>query len=109
MKSSMNASSFVPSLFLVIALGSAAAVCAQDSPSAGSCTCGQGGPGGPEHDPRIDAALKACRSKLGGTSKHLVTHELMDKCMEAKGFKHPAGPPPDFGDPLPPPPPPSWP
>ena len=103
----MKTPSFLPSLMFVVIFGLAAAVCAQSPPPQGACGCGPGGPGGPGHNPKIDAALKACESSLGGSPGHPVAHELMDKCMDAKGFKRPPGPPPGSSNPPPPPPPPS--
>jgi len=95
---------FLPSLIFVSIFGLAAVVCAQTPqtpqtpPSADPCACGPG------RNPKVDAALKACESELGGTPGHPVARELIDKCMEAKGFKRPPGPPPGSGNPPPPPP-----
>jgi len=97
-KISMKTSTFLPSLIFVSIFGLAAVVCAQTPPSADPCACGPG------RNPKVDAALKACESELGGTPGHPVARELIDKCMEAKGFKRPPGPPPGSGNPPPPPP-----
>jgi len=96
----MKTSTFLPSLIFMLIFGLAAIACtqvsAQSPPPPGSCGCGPG------RNPKVDAALKACKSELGGTPGHPVAHELIDKCMDAKGFKRPPGPPP--GSPPPPPP-----
>ena len=93
----MKMPTFLPSLFFVAILGLAAVVCAQ-TPPPDACPCHPG------RNPEVDAALKACEAKLGGRSGHPVAHELMDKCMDAKGFKRPPGPPPGPSNPPPSPP-----
>jgi hypothetical protein len=93
----MKTSTFLPSLIFVAIFGLAAVVCAQ-TPPPDACPCGPG------RNPKVDAALKACAAALGGTPAHPVAHELIDQCMDAKGFKCPPGPPPGSGNSPPPPP-----
>jgi hypothetical protein len=53
----------------------------------------------PPHDPKVEAALKACWSDLGGDPAHPVAPELIEQCMLDKGFAPPPGPPPGPGAP----------
>jgi hypothetical protein len=87
----MNAFNVLPSLFFIAIFGLAAAVCAQSPPPPDA------GPGGPGRDPKVEAAFKACEAQLDGSPTHRVARELIEQCMDAKGFKRPSGPPTDGG------------
>lgn len=88
----------LPALLFVLGVALAATVAAQDQPAAPHDVRP------PPQDPKIEAALDACWDELDGEADDPVPPELMDQCMQAKGFTRPMGPPPGSHEDAPPPP-----
>jgi len=87
----------IPAVLFVFGVGMAFAAGAQGQEPAPASSSAR-----PPHDPKVEAALNACWSDLGGDSAPPLAPELVEQCMLDKGFAPPPGPPPGPGAPPPP-------
>jgi hypothetical protein len=86
----------IPAVLFAFGVGIAFAAGAQGQEPAPASSSAR-----PPHDRKVEAALKACWSDLGGDPAHPVDPELIEQCMRDKGFAPPPGPPPGPGTPPP--------